>query len=85
MKAEGMKSRVIEIKADQHHGLYIVQSGRALDDIPEQRSRLAGTAGRAAMTRKRTLAWTKKTPKKEGWYWYRDDDRSGRPAYDGQI
>ena len=42
MKAEGMKSRVIEIKADQHHGLYIVQSGRALADMPEHDRAWAG-------------------------------------------
>jgi len=42
MKAEGMKSRVIEIKADQHHGLYIVQSGRALADMPEPDRAWAG-------------------------------------------
>jgi hypothetical protein len=35
MKTEGMKSRVVEINEDQHHGLYIVQSGRALADIPD--------------------------------------------------
>ena len=24
----------------------------------------------------KTLSWTKKTPTKEGWYWYRDADRA---------
>lgn len=28
------------------------------------------------MTSQRKQTWTKKTPAKEGWYWYRDDDRS---------
>lgn len=35
MKAEGMRSRVVEITTDEHHGLYIVQTGLALTDIPE--------------------------------------------------
>jgi hypothetical protein len=28
------------------------------------------------MTRKRKLVWTKRTPTKEGWVWYRDENRS---------
>jgi hypothetical protein len=35
MIPEGMPSLVIEIKQSEHYGLYIVQSGRALADIPD--------------------------------------------------
>jgi hypothetical protein len=28
------------------------------------------------MSRKRKLAWTNKLPKGEGWYWFRNEERS---------
>ena len=45
------------IKQDERHGLYIVQSGRALADLPEHDRAWAGTAGRATM-RRADLKWS---------------------------
>jgi len=40
MKSEGLRSRVIEITLDEHHGLY--QTGLPLTDIPEHDRTWAG-------------------------------------------